>query len=136
MDTLVPASVLRMPFTYARQMLHVSIHDPLRAQSEDDIQHIGENGLIDVHSGHVNWEQQLDIEIKGQMGKMLVMGKSCTHNLLRNISLILKLVCAQAQTRHDIRNLVRSRVDKNVELFEPEFQPWGQTGSLRAFLKP
>lgn len=117
-------------------MLHVSIYDPLRAQSENDIQHIGENGLIDVHSGHVNWEQQLDLEIKGQMGKMLVMGKPCSPKLLRNISLISKSVCAQAQTRHDIRNLVRSRVDKNVELFEPEFQPWGQTGSLRTFLKP
>lgn len=117
-------------------MLYVSIYDPLHTQSENDIQHIGENGLIDVHSGYVNWEQQLDLEIKGQMGKMLVMGKPCSPKLLRNISLISKSVCVQAQTRYDIRNLVRSRVDKNVELFEPEFQPWGQTGSLRTFLKP
>lgn len=117
-------------------MLHVSIYDPLRAESEDDIQHIGENGLIDVHSGRAIWEKQLDIEIETQMGKMLVLGKPCSRHLIRTSPLITKSVCAQAQTRHDIRNLVRSRVNKNVELFEPEFQPWGQTGSLRAFLKP
>ena len=125
-----------MPYTYVEQMLRVSIYDPLRAQSEDDIQHIGENGLIDVHSGHANWEQQLDMEIKFQMGKMLALGKFSSHHLLRNSSLISKSVCAQAETRYDIRNLVRSRVYKNVELFEPEFQPWGQTGSLRAFFRP
>lgn len=33
--------------------------------------YICENGLIDVHSGHANWEQQLDIEIKCQWRKCL-----------------------------------------------------------------
>lgn len=65
-------------------MLHVSIYDPLRAESEDDIQHIGENGLIDVHSGRAIWEKQLDIEIETQMGKMLVLGKPCSRHLIPN----------------------------------------------------
>jgi hypothetical protein len=67
-----------MPSTYAEQMLHVSIYDPLRAHSENEIQHIGENGLIDVRSGRVSWEEQLDIEIGNQMGKMIVLGKPCS----------------------------------------------------------
>ncbi|CDM32983.1 unnamed protein product [Penicillium roqueforti FM164] len=45
------------------QMLYVSIYDLLRAYLEDEIQYIGENGLIDVRSGRVSWEKQLDIEI-------------------------------------------------------------------------
>ncbi|CAG8133864.1 unnamed protein product [Penicillium nalgiovense] len=69
--------VFLMPSTYTQQMLHVSIYDPLRAHSEDQIQHIGENGLIDVHSGHANWEKHLGIEIESQMGKMIVLGKRC-----------------------------------------------------------
>jgi hypothetical protein len=125
-----------MPSTYAQQMLHVSIYDPLRVHSEDQIQHIGDNGLIDVHSGHANWEKHLGIEIESQMGKMIVLGKRCLFPSIVNPHLISKPVCAQAQARHDIRNLIRSHVDKDVELFEPEFQPWGQTGSLRAFLRP
>lgn len=44
-------------------MLYVSIYDLLRAYLEDEIQYIGENGLIDVRSGRVSWEKQLDIEI-------------------------------------------------------------------------
>lgn len=78
------------PYTYAKQMLHVSIYDPLRAQSEDDIQHIGENGLIDVHSGRAIWERQLDIETESQMGKMLVLGKPYSRHLIRTSPLISK----------------------------------------------
>lgn len=63
MDTFVSISILAIPSTYAEQMLYVSIYDLLRAYLEDEIQYIGENGLIDVRSGRVSWEKQLDIEI-------------------------------------------------------------------------
>ena len=63
-------------------MLHVSIYDPLRAQSEDNIQHIGENGLIEVYSGRANWEKQLDIEMESQMGRMLVLGKPHSRHII------------------------------------------------------
>lgn len=55
-------------------MLHVSIYDPLRAQSGNEIQRIGDNGLIDVHSGRANWEEQLDLEIDIKVGNFLVSG--------------------------------------------------------------
>ncbi|KAJ5517504.1 hypothetical protein N7527_009064, partial [Penicillium freii] len=46
--------LLLIPFTYTQQILHISIYDPLRAHSEDQIQHIGNNRLIDIHSRYVN----------------------------------------------------------------------------------
>ncbi|KAJ5084788.1 hypothetical protein NUU61_009367 [Penicillium alfredii] len=52
-------------------MLHVSVYDQLRSDSGNEIQRIGENGLIEVHSGRVNWEKQLDAEIESRIGKLL-----------------------------------------------------------------
>ena len=57
MDMLVLTFIPIIPYTYANKMLYVSIYDPLRAQSEDNIQYIGENGLIEVYSGRANWEK-------------------------------------------------------------------------------
>lgn len=63
-DTLVQSSISTTPYTYAKQILYISIYDPLRTESEDNIQHISKNGLIDIYSGRTIWEKQLDIEIE------------------------------------------------------------------------
>ncbi|KAJ5639159.1 uncharacterized protein N7484_007021 [Penicillium longicatenatum] len=97
-------------------ILHVSIYDPFR--EEDEMKRIGENELIEAHSGVVDWGEQFEIETQSHIGRLLV------------------AVSAQPQVRRDIRDLVRTRMDGNTTLFEPEFQPWGQTGSLRSYLKP
>jgi hypothetical protein len=115
-------------------MLRVSIYDPLHAQSNDEIQKIGENGLIDVHSGHANWEKHLVSENTNRIGKLLVSG--WTFILPQGTRLTPSLVSAQAHIRRGIRDHIRSHINQDVELFEPEFQPWGKAGSLRAYLKP
>lgn len=116
-------------------MLRVSIYDPLRAQSEGETRKIGENGLIDVHSGSAHWEKQLHLELAHQRGKMLVLGQDLI-SLLFASNANPHIVSAQIDARHDIRNLIRGCVGMDVELFEPEFQPWGRKGSLQTFLKP
>lgn len=58
-------------------MLRVSVYDPL--QSNEDLD-IGENGLIKVHSGYVNWNTQFDLEIGDRVGKLLVSGEFFLSN--------------------------------------------------------
>jgi hypothetical protein len=53
-------------------MLRVSVYNPFQS---GEVQHIGKNGLINVHSGHVNWNTQFDLEIEDRLGKLLVSGE-------------------------------------------------------------
>jgi hypothetical protein len=120
------------------QMLRVIIYDALQTQAQSEVQHIGGRGLISVHSGRVDWEEQLDREMGDRVGKLLVSGQSLlfapTLDTIRQCTKFIQ-VSAQVEVRERIRSLVRPRVYKEVELFETEFQPWGQIGGLRAFLK-
>lgn len=53
-------------------MLRVSVYNPFQSS---EVQHIGKNGLINVHSGHVDWKTQFDLEIEDRLGKLLVSGE-------------------------------------------------------------
>ncbi|KAJ6109866.1 hypothetical protein N7486_002101 [Penicillium sp. IBT 16267x] len=52
-------------------LLRVSVYDPSQS---NEILDIGENGLIKVHSGFVNWNTQFEVEIGERVGKLLVSG--------------------------------------------------------------
>ncbi|KAJ5927149.1 hypothetical protein N7516_008922 [Penicillium verrucosum] len=99
-------------------MLHVTVYDQMQPQSEIPVRHIGKNNLINIYGGTVDWEEQLDSEVKNQLGSLLV------------------IVSAQYHIQQKMRQLVRARVYHGIEVFEQEFQPWSETGSLRAFLTP
>lgn len=120
-------------------MLRVFIYDTLQSQVHNEAQHIGDSRLISVHSGKVDWEEQLDREMADSVGELLVSGRSLsstpTSNTVRKYTHLIQ-VSAQDEVRQRIRSLVRPRVYGGVDLFETEFQPWGQTGGLRALLKP
>lgn len=118
-------------------MLRVSVYDSSHSQIQNEVQHIGDNKLISLHSGHVDWEEQFDSEIGDHVGKMLVSGLSPFPNTTKQMhGLILPQVSAQDEIRLKIRSLVRSRVYRGVELFETEFQPWGQSKGLQTFFRP
>ena len=63
-DILVYSSILTTLYTYTKQILYISIYDSLYTQSEDDIQYISKNRLINIYSRCAIQKKQLDIEIK------------------------------------------------------------------------
>lgn len=107
----------------------------MQPQSEIPVRHIGKNNLINIYGGTVDWEEQLDSEVKNQLGSLLVIGIDLISvvNIIRSNT---SAVSAQYHIRQKMRQLVRARVYHGIEVFEQEFQPWSETGSLRAFLTP
>lgn len=116
-------------------MLHVTVYDQMQPQSEIPVRQIGKNNLINIYGGAVDWEEQLDSEVKNQSGSLLVIGIGLISvmNIIRSNT---STVSAQHHIQKEIRKLVRARVYHGIEVFEQEFQPWSETGSLRAFLTP
>ncbi|CAI7615488.1 unnamed protein product [Penicillium pancosmium] len=57
----------------ARDLLQMLVRQD-NGYIQSEVQHIGDNKLISLHSGHVEWEEQLDSEIGDHVGKMLVSG--------------------------------------------------------------
>ncbi|KAJ5901439.1 hypothetical protein N7495_001967 [Penicillium taxi] len=57
------------------RMLHVTVYDTLTSGASDSILQIGQNNLIKIHNGLINWENQLESEIQNQIGSLLVTGK-------------------------------------------------------------
>jgi hypothetical protein len=66
------------------QMLRVFIYDTLQSQAQSEVQHIGGRGLISVHGGQVDWEEQLDREMGDRVGKLLVSGLSLSSTPTSN----------------------------------------------------
>lgn len=117
-------------------MLRVSVYDTTQSQTRTETQHIGDKGLITVRGGQVDWEEQLNHEMKDHAGQLLVSGQYSSLPKEDKLCTNLIQVSAQDEVRNRIRNLVRLRVNRGVELFETEFQPWRDVGGLRAFLNP
>ena len=53
-------------------MLRVSVYDTTQSQTRTETQHIGDKGLITVREGQVDWEEQLNHEIRDYAGQLLV----------------------------------------------------------------
>lgn len=70
------------------QMLKVTIFDPLRPSLPSDPSKIGEHGLIWICGGEANWEAQLETEVKGQVGTLLVTGRQYPAKYLWMIVLL------------------------------------------------
>lgn len=64
-------------------MLYVTVYDQL--SSAGSTHRIGRNGLITVHSGLVDWEEQLQSEMQRQIGTLLVSGKMSESDVIQDL---------------------------------------------------
>ncbi|KAE8371411.1 FAD-binding domain protein [Aspergillus bertholletiae] len=86
-------------------MLKVIIYNQMESSSNAPGL-VGHHDLITIYGGEVNWEQQLSLELKEQIGTLLIM------------------VSTQRSVRTIMMQLAKRNVKQKVELFELEFQPW------------
>ncbi|CAG8902310.1 unnamed protein product [Penicillium egyptiacum] len=53
-------------------LLHVTVYDKTKSPHVNDPKKLGHHGLIEVYGGQVDWDEQLSLEMKHQVGKLLV----------------------------------------------------------------